>query len=168
MGASDSHHRVFFVRRSSDGSPSCVSCVQVSELGVNGFRVSLQYICSKAPSSNRYCFAQVFDVISNVDASTFCTKMAPIGCCTGTVFSYITSCATTNDTLSTNVGTISVSDLQDFCSDIDFLTPCSNAPELPSGACLEGYFLSGAWPSARVSIAMITLTLAAVIASLLL
>lgn len=131
--------------------------VQLANLGVNGYRVALEYLCTKSPNTADYCFSKIFGVLNNVDASTFCAKVQPVGCCTGTVFSFVTECATGNDTIQTNVGAISLTDLEAYCgSSVDFKTRCNSAPDLPTGACLEGYFLSPAFPSARAS-AIVTL-----------
>jgi hypothetical protein len=126
--------------------------VQLANLGVNGYRVALEYLCTKNPVNQDYCFSKIFGVLSNVDASTFCTQIKPIGCCTGTVFGFVTECATGNDTIQTSVGPISLADLESYCgSTVDFITKCATAPDLPTGACMEGYFLSPASPSARAS-----------------
>ena len=132
--------------------------VTINDMGVNGYKVALEYLCTTSPTTKDYCFADIFGVLNAVDASTFCSKMKPIGCCTGTVFNFVTQCVTSNDTLSTSVGSISLTDLQQFCPEIDFKTPCANAPVLEPGACLDTYYLSGAW-SVRASVAM-TLALA--------
>jgi len=139
--------------------------VQVANLGVNGYKTTMEYLCTTAPNTNDYCFAKVFTVLNNVDASSFCSVLQPIGCCVGTVFSYVTNCATSNSTVSTNIGPIQLTDLQSFCPAVDFKTACSTAPPLPTGSCLEGYFLSGAWPSVSTSLIMMSLTAAAAIVS---
>lgn len=133
----------------------------INDMGVNGYRIALEYLCTTSPVTKDYCFADIFGVLNAVDASTFCSKMKPIGCCTGTVFNFVTQCVTSNDTLSTSVGSISLSDLKQFCPEIDFDTPCSNAPEIEPGACLDSYYLSAAW-SVRSS--LFTVALASVVA----
>lgn len=132
--------------------------VTVNDMGVNGYKIALEYLCTTSPTNKNYCFADIFGVLNAVDASTFCSKMKPIGCCTGTVFNFVTECVTSNDTLSTSVGSISLTDLQQFCPEIDFKTPCANVPPLEPGACLDTYYLSGAW-SMRASV-VLTLALA--------
>ncbi len=62
-------------------------------------------------------------------------------------------------------GTISLSDLEQFCPEIDFKTPCSNAPVIEAGACLDGYYLSAAW-STKASLASVALAMAAAAALL--
>ncbi len=76
----------------------------LNDMGVNGYRIGLEYLCTTSPQTNNYCFADIFGVLDKVDASTFCSKMRPVGCCTGTVFNFVTQCATANDTISTSVG----------------------------------------------------------------
>ena len=139
--------------------------VTINDMGVNGYRIALEYICTTSPVTKDYCFADIFGVLNAVDASTFCSKMKPIGCCTGTVFNFVTQCVTSNDTLSTSVGSISLTDLQQFCPEIDFNKPCDNAPKLEPGACLEDYYLSGAW-SMRASLLSMALASVAVLVAM--
>lgn len=141
--------------------------VTINDMGVNGYKVALEYLCTTSPVTKDYCFADIFGVLNAVDASTFCSKMKPIGCCTGTVFNFVTQCVTSNDTLSTSMGAIDVKDLQQFCPEIDFQTPCANAPDLEPGACLDNYYLSGAW-STRASLVTVALASIAVLAATLL
>ena len=140
--------------------------VQLANLGVNGYRTTMEYLCTTAPNTNDYCFAKIFGVLNNVDASNFCNVLEPIGCCVGTVFSYVTDCATSNSTVQTNIGPVQLTDLQDFCPTVDFHTGCANVPALPAGSCVEGYFLSGAWPTVSLSIVMVAMTAATALASL--
>lgn len=77
----------------------------LNDMGVNGYRIALEYLCTTSPQTDNYCFADIFGVLDKVDASSFCAKMRPVGCCTGTVFNFVTQCATSNDTISTSVGT---------------------------------------------------------------
>jgi hypothetical protein len=83
----------------------------LNDMGVNGYRIALEYLCTTSPQTKNYCFSDIFGVLDKVDASTFCAKMRPVGCCTGTVFNFVTQCATANDTISTSVGASRVSRL---------------------------------------------------------
>jgi hypothetical protein len=130
----------------------------MNDLGVNGYRLALDYLCAKSPVTDRYCFSEIFTVLNQVDASSFCSKLKPVGCCSGTVFSFVTECAAANDTIATSVGAISMSDLVDFCPEINFKDPCSNIEKIKKGVCLEGFYLSGAWPSAKASFALMGLS----------
>lgn len=126
--------------------------IQKANLGVTGYLTSLEYICTQRPKTDQYCFADVWSVVANVNPDTFCTNLAPLGCCTGTVFSWLTECATTNNTITTKVGTISLPELEQWCSQVDFQSVCSTATPIHPGSCNEGYFLSPAAPSARTTV----------------
>jgi len=148
------------------------SDVETTDLGINGFKLTLEYICSASDEPETgseepsYCFSNMYNLLNDVDANTFCTDMEDIGCCVGTVFNYMTGCATANDTITTDVGTISVSDLETFCPDVDFKTSCESAPKLEDKACAEGYFLESSGVNMKYSvfagvISMIALALVA-------
>lgn len=67
----------------------------------------------------------------------------------------------------TKTGTISLGDLEQFCPEIDFKTPCANAPTIEPGACLDGYYLSAAW-STKASLFTVALASALAAAAALL
>ena len=124
--------------------PASENKVDQTNLGINGYKKSMEYLCYQNPETNTYCMADLFNVMNTADVSTFCDKLTPVGCCTGTIFQWATSCALTTDTIMTEAGPISKADLQAFCPEVDFDTICPNAPTLEEGECEEGYFLSSA------------------------
>jgi hypothetical protein len=118
--------------------------VEQTNMGINGFKKSMEFLCHQNPDTNGYCMAELFTVMNTADVSSFCDKLLPVGCCTGTIFNWATSCALTSDTIMTEAGAISKADLEAFCPEVDFDTICPNAPTLEEGECEEGYFLSPA------------------------
>jgi hypothetical protein len=118
--------------------------VEQANLGINGYKKSMEYLCYQDPATDAFCMSELFTVMNTADVATFCDELKPIGCCTGTILNWATSCALTSDTIMTEAGPISKADLKAFCPDVDFDTSCSTAPALEEGECEEGFFLSPA------------------------
>jgi len=123
--------------------------VDKTDLGINGYKITLEYICSAADAPSTvakgeepdYCFSSMYNLLNDVDANSFCDDMEGLGCCVGSVFDYMTNCATTSDSITTDAGTISLADLEGFCPNVNFRTACVSAPVIEEDACAEGYFL---------------------------
>jgi hypothetical protein len=75
-----------------------------------------------------------------------CDKVATTGCCAGTVMQYGLQCALANDTMTTSMGPLRLSQLGAFCPAVDFNAKCSNTPNYSAGACALGYMAAPAEP----------------------
>jgi hypothetical protein len=115
--------------------------MQRAEMGLAGYKTSLEYMCYKTPGASSYCLSDLYGVTDNLNLTTVCGKVQALGCCPASALNFVGNCALkSNESVALpGLGNITFKSLTDFCNTVDFNTLCPDAPKFAPGSCLATY-----------------------------